>query len=139
MNNNKDNLNQITSLINDAGGHCDYGGNESELDYLIDTAQSKYPDKGVCAVKNWVWWDLDVDEKGQQYFASRCVHPSIIYAKYVIWDKFNRWPQGSYAKTTLLFNFEEECFFITTNTVYILVGPGTRKTVAPDLVASIQF
>ncbi len=139
MNNNEDNIHQISSLLNEDGCQCDYGGNESQLEYLIDTAQSEYPDKGVCAVKNWMWWDFDVDKKGQQYFASRCVHPSIVYAKYVIWDKSNRWPQGSHVKTTLLREFDAEYFFITKNTVYILVGPGTRKTVDPSVAARIQF
>ncbi len=139
MNNNEDNIQKITSLLNEPGHQCGYGGKESELDYLIDTAQSKYPHKGVCAVKNWKWWNFDMDKNGQKYFASRCVHPSIVYAKYVIWDKSNRWPQGSHVKTTLLCEFDAEYFFITKNTVYILVGPGTRKTVDPDLVASIQF
>jgi hypothetical protein len=106
---------------------------------MIDMASTCYPNKVIRAVKNWMWSDFEVSEEALGCFQESGIQPAIMFAHYLIWDSSGRWQEGWNVKTTALVSFEENCFFITRNTVYILVGKGHRKNVYPQAAASLHF
>ncbi len=132
-------LHRIDNLLNAKGEECNFGCDESKLHESIQLAQLRYPDKGVCAVKAWSWWDFEVDEETRVMFLKQGTLASVIYSSYVIWDERERWLIGDSVKTSVLVNFEDNCYFITRSSVYILVGRGTRKLVDPFVVNQVHF
>lgn len=134
-----DAVQEVASVLYGRGDACDFGIDESRLPEMIDMAFARYPTRKVRAVKQWMWWDFDVSEEARLQYAASGVQPAIIFANYLIWDSSNKWKEGWNVKTTALVTFEENCFFITHRTVYILVGQGNRKTVNPDVANKIHF
>lgn len=139
MNSAKDAVQQVADLLYVRGTACDFGVDESFLPVIIETTKKRFPHKGISAVKQWMWWDYDISEDDRNHFVASGVQPAIVFANYLLWDSRDRWPEGWNVKTTPLVSFEENCLFITRNTVYILVGKGQRKTVDPRHAASIYF
>lgn len=135
----QDAVQQVADLLYARGTPCDFGIDELSLPEIIETTRSRFPNKSISAVKNWAWWDYDISESDRKHFVANGVQPAIIFANYLIWDSRGRWPEGSNVKTTPLVNFEENCLFITRNTVYIIVGKGQRKTVNPHHASSLYF
>ena len=139
MNSPQDAVQQVADLLYCKGDVCDFGVDESCLPQMIEQASNCYPNKGISAVKDWMWWDHDISEDEKNSFIKIGFQPAIIFANYLLWDSRDRWPVGLNVKTSALVSFEANCFFITRSTVYILVGKGNRKTVDPQLIASIHF
>jgi len=139
MNTSQDAVQQVADLLYTKGDVCDFGVDELYLPQMIERASERYPTKGISAVKQWMWWDYNISDDDKKRFTDSGVQPAIIFANYLIWDSRGRWPEGWNVKTTLLVSFEDNCFFVTRNTVYILVGKGHRKTVDPQLVHNIHF
>ena len=132
-------LKDMVDILYRKGAICDFGINESLLQVTVELACTRYPGKAVRAIKQWVWWDLDVSAKARRQYEASGIQPAIMFSTYLVWDSGDRWSEGWNVKTTALVSFEENCFFITRNTVYILVGNGYRKTVDPQLAASVYF
>jgi hypothetical protein len=126
-------------MLYETGVICDFGIDESLLPAMIDMAKTCYPNRAIRAVKNWMWWDFEVSEETRKLFQESGIKPAIVFAHYLIWDSSRRFQEGWNVKTTALVRFEENCFFITRNTAYILVGKGHRKTVDPQVAASLHF
>lgn len=129
----------MVDLLYSKGAACDFGIDEAMLAPMIEIVSTRYLGKGICAVKNWMWWDYEISDEVRQHFIDAGVHPAIVFANYVMWDSRDRWPEGSNVKTTPLVAFEENCLFITRNTVYILIGEGHRKTVDPYVADKVRF
>jgi hypothetical protein len=129
----------VADMLYSTGVVCDFGVDESLLPAMIDMAQTRYPSKAIRAVKNWMWWDFEVSEEARGRFQESGIQPAIVFAHHLIWDSSKRMSEGWNVKTTALVTFEENCFFITRNTVYILVGKGHRKTVDPQIAESLHF
>lgn len=134
-----DAISNVIGMLHSSGADCDFGVDESHLSAMIDLATGRHPNRAVRAVKNWMWWDFEVSETDLHRFEENGVKPAMLFANYLIWDSRGQWAEGWNVKSTPLVKFEENCFFITRNTVYILVGKGTRKTVDPDIAASLYF
>lgn len=133
-------INEVADLLYRKGTLCDFGVDESVLPDMIELALARYPNKrAVRAIRQWVWWDLDVSEENRCKFVEAGVQPAMIFATYLLWDNSKQFEEGWNVKTTPLVTFEENCFFITRNTVYILVGQEHRKTVKPQTAASVYF
>ena len=134
-----DAIQDVADMLYRKGSACDFGIDESQLTPMIELAFARYPSKGVSAVKDWKWWDFEVSLDARDRYEAAGVQPAILFADYLIWDSRGRWSEGWNVRTTALVAFEENCLFITRNTVYILVGSGHRKTVDPGLAASLYF
>ncbi|WP_417539904.1 DUF6957 family protein, partial [Marinobacter sp.] len=70
-------------------------------------------------------------------FERQELKPVIVYAHEIMFDSTQRFAPGNWVRTTPLLNFTPPCIFETTNTVYILVGEGRRKTASLQAVMSI--
>ncbi|MFO1387703.1 DUF6957 family protein [Cellvibrio sp.] len=134
-----DALQGVADALYRKGTPCDFGIDDSCLPAMIELAFARYPNKAVRAVKDWAWWDLAISNESRPQYAAAGVQPAIVFSTYLIWDSREQWSEGWNVKTTVLVSFEENCMFITRNTVYILVGHGYRKTVDPQIVASLYF
>ena len=134
-----DAISDVIGMLHSPGSDCDFGVDESHLSAMIDLARGRYPNRAVRAVKSWMWWDFEVSKAELARFVSIDVKPAMIFAHYLIWDSRGQWAEGWNVKSTPLVKFEENCFFITRNSVYILVGKGTRKPVDPNVAASLYF
>jgi hypothetical protein len=132
-------IQDIADLLHEPGTFFEFGCNESEIPQFVEISKQKFGRKKYCAVKDWTVWDLNINEDGVRLLANHGVMPSILYAKYVIDDSAGRFSIGNYVMSTPLVELADGCFFITRNTVYILVGDGTRKIVNPDLVSSVYL
>ena len=127
---------QIDELLNGKGDAFDIGCTESELQYLCEKWRDNPTSKGVCAVRNWQWWDLELPEDEVLPDGMR---PALMYASDVIMDYRSRFEPGTSVRSTLLTELHDGCVFETQNTLYILVGPGCRKLADPKVMGSIIF
>ncbi|MEB0070327.1 hypothetical protein QN387_26050, partial [Pseudomonas sp. CCI3.1] len=50
-----------------------------------------------------------------------------LYARHVILDSKGRFQYGEWVRSTYEFHFEEPGWFLTKNTLYVLLGKGGRK------------
>lgn len=130
---------EITSLLREDGEPFEFGCNEDEVERLKRISVDRYPDRRYRVVKNWVLWDLDGDDESKSIYNERGFQPTMLYAKNVVFDSSRKLDVGDFARSTPLQKLDEGCFFVTANTVYICLGPGTRKTVAPQLVKAVYF
>lgn len=122
---------QTSKLVNGKGDPCDFGCSEEDLSDVVEYCKEHIPNKPYCAVKDWCWADVDIDDRQQDEFRIKAVIPSFVYANYIIDDQFGRWDIGLSVRTTLLVAFHKNCIFETRNTAYVLVGRGSRMTVEP--------
>ncbi|MNE93580.1 hypothetical protein D3C80_1914470 [compost metagenome] len=63
--------------------------------------------------------------------------PALIYAHQVVFDSERRWDVGDFVRTSLLHQFSEGFHFRTLNSVYLLLGPGTRKPASADTISCL--
>lgn len=123
------------SMLNKDGKHCDFGWHQ-EINQSLYTKIKKF-NKPYCLISRWCWWDLEVTEEEKSNLAAQSLYPAIIFSNHVVEDELGRYMPGHQCKTSLLEKFEERAFFETRNSLYVLIGDGTRKTVSPELAASL--
>ncbi|VXC14579.1 conserved hypothetical protein [Pseudomonas sp. 8AS] len=105
-------------------------------DEALAYAKQYFPDRNYCLVRDWRWLDLEVTERQRLQLAQTGRQPALIYAHTVIYDSERRWDVGDFVRTSLLHQ-HEGFHFKTLNSVYLLLGPGTRIQTSSDVVASI--
>lgn len=105
-------------------------------DEALTYAKQYFPDGNYCLVRNWRWLDLEATESQRLLLAKTRRQPALIYAHTVIYDSERRWDVGDFVRTSLLHQ-HEGFHFRTLNSVYLLLGPGTRIQASADAVASI--
>lgn len=105
-------------------------------DEALTYAKQYFPDGNYCLVRDWRWLDLEATESQRLLLAKTRRQPALIYAHTVIYDSERRWDVGDFVRTSLLHQ-HEGFHFRTLNSVYLLLGPGTRIHASADVVASI--
>ena len=134
-----DAIDQFTDMLFNDGDTCDYGLPDEADDSVFEKAKS-LANKPCCVVKDWVWWDLECSEHSANALEkNEQLRPSLIYGRHVLVDELGRYRPGDQMRSSMLKAFHPPAFFETANTMYILVGTGTRKTVKPNLAARIFF
>ncbi len=129
-------LDNLVSAFNHEGDTFDAGCDESDIDLYKKKGRELLPYKSVCVVKNWMWWDLEVTEQHKQLLKKNGQHAVLVKADTVIDDEAGRFLPGDWVRSSPLVNFTENCIFETGNTVYLLVGKGSRKTISLDTAIS---
>jgi hypothetical protein len=122
----QDLLTNTASHLSEPGAPFDIGCDVNKSKSIFDDWASRDLTKKVRAVQDWCWWDLIIPNDVDLPDKSK---PAIIYAKYLMLDSSHFFQLGSWVRTTLLVELHQGFVFETRNTFYILVGPGTRKTV----------
>lgn len=103
----------------------------------IALAQELCPGKPYCSVRQWILVDLDISDDKKALITEQGFQPILLYAHTVVTDSARRFSPGDWVRSTLLVDRKSNCLFETQNSVYILLGTGSRKTAEPAVVASI--
>lgn len=129
-------LKAITDLLYGDGEPMHAG--DFTLQEAIEQGQAFAKDKPFRIVRDWIWADVDVDNKIAKDLETRDLKPVMVYAHEVMYDSSHRFELGNWVRTTQLTKFTPPCFFETRNTVYILMGQGKRKTTSIQTIMSIH-
>lgn len=128
-------LREMTDLLYSAGEPMSGSGmNDAEA---MAYARQHLVYGGYCLVRNWRWLDIAVTASQRLQLAQTRRQPALIYAHTVIYDSERRWDVGDFVRTSLLHQ-QEDFHFKTLNTVYLLLGPGTRLQVSADAVGAFS-
>lgn len=130
-----DALNEITDLLY-AMGEPMHGSAMSDEEALA-YARRHFPYGNYCLVRDWIWVTLDVTEEQRLQLVQTQREPALICAHTVVYDSERRWDVGDFVRTSLLHQLHEGFHFKTLNTLYLLLGPGTRKYAKAETVARI--
>lgn len=103
----------------------------------VAMAQQLCPEKQYCSVRQWILVDLDISDEDKARVTGQGLKPVLLYAHTVVTDSADRFSPGDWVRSTLLVELKNNYLFETNNSVYILLGAGSRKTAAPDVVTSI--
>lgn len=103
----------------------------------VALAYEMCPGKKYCSVRQWILVDLDISDDKKTLIIEQGFHPVLLYAHSVVTDSARRFSPGDWVRSTLLVELKNNYLFETNNSVYILLGTGSRKTAAPDVVTSI--
>ncbi|QJD59949.1 hypothetical protein HG264_14085 [Pseudomonas sp. gcc21] len=128
-------LNELTDLLYGEGEPMQGGNLTLEEAKMLVRAHTDY--KPFRIVRDWIWAELNVAEKIADDLQQQDLKPVMVYAHDVMFDSTHRFAPGNWVRTTPLLRFTPPCIFETTNTVYILVGEGKRKTTSLQTIMSI--
>ena len=99
--------------------------------------REQFPGQAYCLVRDWIWLDLICEEKHRLVLRTTHRLPVMLYAHTVVYDSAGRWGPGDFVRTSLLCLFDQNFLFRTHNTIYVLLGLGSRKSVLPETVMRI--
>ncbi len=124
MSNLSEELSRINKMLNEPGDPTDFGCSMEQLDMMIEKCRTIDPNRYYCAVSNWFIWDIAVPEDFE------VTSLQLIYANTIIDDEAGRFYAGQWVRSSAVQSNNENCIFSTSNTHYILIGSGTRKSVS---------
>lgn len=127
-------LREVMDVLYSAGEPM--SGSSMSDDEALAYARQSFPYGNYCLVRGWRWIELEVTESQRLQLTKTRRQPALIYAHTVIYDSERRWDVGDFVRTSLLHQ-QDGFHFKTLNTVYLLLGAGTRIHASADAVASI--
>lgn len=123
------------SLLGDPGASL--MGAELGLDDALKAARRNYKHLPLCAVEEWIILDAIVtDEERAKVTAAGC-QPIFMFAHKVVHDEQRRFEPGHWVRSSMGTAFKEGYLFETRNTVYVLLGPGHRKSSSIEAIFSL--
>lgn len=112
-------------------------GSELSLDEAVALARKRYKWMPLCAVEEWTILDAIVtDEERAKVTAAGC-QPIFMFAHKVVEDEQRRFEPGHWVRSSMGTAFKEGYLFETRNTVYVLLGPGHRKSASIEAIFSL--
>ena len=112
-------------------------GSELPLDEAIALARKRYKWMPLCVVEEWTILDAIVtDEERAKVTAAGC-KPIFMFAHKVVDDEQRRFEPGHWVRSSMGTAFKEGYLFETRNTVYVLLGPGHRKSSSIEAIFSL--
>ena len=112
-------------------------GSELTLDEAVALARKRYKWMPLCAVEEWTILDAIVtDEERAKVTAAGC-QPIFMFAHKVVDDEQRRFEPGHWVRSSMGTAFKEGYLFETRNTVYVLLGPGHRKSASIEAIFSL--
>ncbi len=122
-------------LLGDAG--VSLMGSELCLEDVVQAAREHYKWLPLCIVEDWFILDAIVTEAERAKVAAAGCQPMFLFAHHVVHDEQRRFEPGHWVRSSLGTTFKEGFLFATRNTVYVLLGPGHRKSSSIDAIFSI--
>ncbi|CRM68397.1 hypothetical protein [Pseudomonas sp. 58 R 3] len=124
-----------TGLFGDPGASL--VGSEVSLQDAMSAARKRYKWMPLCAVEEWTILDAVVtDEERAKVSAAGC-QPMFMFAHKVLDDEQRRFEPGHWVRSSMGTAFKEGYLFETRNTVYVLLGPGHRKSSSIEAIFSL--
>ena len=113
-------------------------GCDLSVEDAIDFIQSNFGEYSYCLVRDWTL--LELESCGEDYDAlrSRGLEPVLIYARNVVLDSRERFNRGDWVRSTFQLRYEDEGLFFTRNTLYVLLGTGTRQRITLSDLLSLS-
>ena len=122
-------------LLDDLG--VELKGSDLPLNEALCAARKLYKWMPLCAVEEWVILDAIVtEEERAKVTATGCV-PMFMFAHKVVDDEQRRFEPGHWVRSSMGTAFSEGFLFVTRNSVYVLLGPGHRKSASIQSIFSI--
>lgn len=122
-------------LLGDLG--VELRGSDLPLEEALRAARKLYKWMPLCAVEEWVILDAIVTEDERaKVTAAGCV-PMFMFAHKVVDDEQRRFEPGHWVRSSMGTAFNEGFLFVTRNSVYVLLGPGNRKSASIQSIFSI--
>ena len=103
-------------------------GSELTLEGLIFAARERYKRMPFCVVEEWVILDAILTKDELDKVAAAGCQPMFLFAHRVVHDEQQRFEPGDWVRSTIARAFDNGYLFETRNTVYLLKGPGQRKS-----------
>ena len=112
-------------------------GSELSLDEAIAFARKRYKWMPLCAVEDWVILDAIVTDDERAKVAAAGCQPMFMFAHKVVDDEQRRFEPGHWVRSSMGTAFNDGFLFETRNSVYVLLGPGHRKSASIEAIFSL--
>ena len=107
------------------------------LEAVMAAARKRYKWMPLCAVQEWIILDAIVtDEERAKVTAAGC-QPMFMFAHKVVDDEQRRFEPGHWVRSSMGTAFNDGFLFETRNSVYVLLGPGHRKSASIEAIFSL--
>ncbi|MCF5142156.1 hypothetical protein GIW41_06830 [Pseudomonas sp. PA-6-1D] len=103
-------------------------GFELTLDEALEAARKHYKYLPLCAVEEWTILDAIVTDAERTKVAAAGCQPMFMFAHKVVDDEQRRFEPGHWVRSSMGTALNDGFLFETRNTVYVLLGPGNRKS-----------
>lgn len=101
-------------------------------------AHGKFAQHSFCLVKDWTILDLEITDEELNVLQSRGLKPVLVYALHVVHDRRGRFAAGDWVRSSFQQRYDDDGFFLTKNTVYVLLGDGNRQQITARDLLSLQ-
>lgn len=122
-------------LLDDSG--ISLMGAEMKLDDVLTAARKRYKWMPLCAVEEWTILDAIVTDAERAKVAAAGCQPMFLFAHKVVHDEQRRFEPGHWVRSSMGTAFNDGFLFETRNTVYLLLGPGHRKSSSIEAIFSL--
>ncbi|WDU60788.1 MULTISPECIES: DUF6957 family protein [Pseudomonas] len=112
-------------------------GSALSLDEAVAVARKRYKWMPLCAVEEWIILDAIVTDAERAKVAAAGCQPMFMFAHKVVDDEQRRFEPGHWVRSSMGTAFKEGYLFETRNTVYVLLGPGHRKSASIEAIFSL--
>ena len=112
-------------------------GSELTLDEAVALARKRYKWMPLCAVEEWIILDAIVTDEERAKVTDAGCQPIFLFAHKVVHDEQRRFEPGHWVRSSMGTAFKEGYLFETRNTVYVLLGPGHRKSSSIEAIFSL--
>ncbi|MFQ6593871.1 MULTISPECIES: DUF6957 family protein [Pseudomonas] len=123
------------SLLGDPGASL--MGTELNLDDALEAARKRYKWMPLCAVEEWIILDAIITDEERAKVAAAGCQPMFMFAHKVVDDEQRRFEPGHWVRSSMGTAFKEGYLFETRNSVYVLLGPGHRKSASIEAIFSL--
>jgi len=112
-------------------------GSEHGLEAAMYAARKRYKWMPLCAVEEWIILDAILTDDERAKVAAAGCQPIFMFAHKVVHDEQRRFEPGHWVRSSMGTAFKEGYLFETRNTVYVLLGPGHRKSASIEVIFSL--
>ena len=112
-------------------------GFEHGLEAVMAAARKRYKWMPLCAVEEWIILDAILTDAERAKVAAAGCQPIFMFAHKVVDDEQRRFEPGHWVRSSMGTAFKEGYLFETRNTVYVLLGPGHRKSASMEAIFSL--
>lgn len=131
-------LAQFERMYAGDGNYCEYGCGVEDVETMIARAKEIAPNMYYCTAADWVWIDINYPDPSYiEQYHERGFQPSFVRTDSIIHDEAQRAHIRKSVSSTALVSFYNNCIFRTRNTMYILVGKGSRVSIDAEALRSM--
>ncbi|KPX74317.1 MULTISPECIES: DUF6957 family protein [Pseudomonas syringae group] len=112
-------------------------GAELSLEGALSAAREHYKRLPLCVVEEWIILDAILSDDEREKVAAAGCQPMFLFAHKVVHDEQRRFEPGHWVRSSMGTTFKEGFLFATRNSIYVLLGPGHRKSSSIEAIFSL--